>query len=445
MSIPCQRSLSELLEECQMVNVQPVPTKNKKNPDGSYTKTYSKDDCINALRQHYINKRKQEGTYSESLDWMLNNDFQPMLALQLHHSKHQEDIMNSRQWILQEKIDGCRMLITGLGRLNFYSRNISVTDYLPVDYSDKIVADIDYSKITHKFVVDSEIVPSYVPEKEKIQELGLIADTQLNLIASMIALNPEDSRRCQQTIPFKYMLFDIIEFDGQLLIDKPLRERQSYLNIVYKELKEAGLVVEQPQNNFQTKETAREFYTRMLREGKEGAVAKDVNGKYVITGTRSHDSWVKLKRDSSQALVIEGLGDNIDGFITGYTNQKGSNWSDKRIGAVEVSVYLTDDMDDYILDDNGEPKTHVVANVSNFTMEQAEAISEPDPENPGYMKLKQEYYGKVLTVVGQDFSAKSQALTHARLIPQSELDPFRFDKTPDQCKLRKSFIDSQIL
>lgn len=445
MAIACARSLSELLEECQMVGVVPVPTKNKKNPDGSYTKTHSKDDCINALRQYYIQKRKEEGTYTESLDWMLRNDFQPMLALQLHHSKHQDDIMSSRQWVLQEKIDGCRMLITGLGSLNFYSRNISVTDYLPVDYSDKIVTNVDYSKITHRFVVDSEIVPSYMPEKEVIQELGLIADTQLNLIASMIALNSEDSRRCQETIPFKYMLFDIIEFDGESLINKPLKVRQAYLNIVYKELKEAGLLVEQPQNNFQTKESARDFYARMIREGKEGAVAKDINGKYVISGTRSHDSWVKLKRDSSQALIIEGLGDNIDGFITGYTNQKDSNWSDKRIGAVEVSVYLTDDMDDYILDDEGNPKTHVIANVSNFTMEQAEAISEPDPENPGYMKLKQEIYGKVLTVVGQDISAKSKALTHARIIPQSELNPFRFDKTPDQCKLRQSFIESQVL
>lgn len=177
----------------------------------------------------------------------------------------------------------------------------------------------------------------------------------------------------------------------------------------------------------------------MLTEGKEGAVAKDVSSKYYITGTRSHDSWVKIKRSLSQASLIEGFGDTIDAFISGYVNVKNSSWNDKRVGAFEFSVYLTDDFDNYILDEEGNPVTHVIGNAGNVPMVEAEAMSEPDPNNPGYMKLKQEYYGTVWTIDGQDVSSKTHALSHCRIVSK------RPDKSMDQCKLRKSFIESQVL
>ena len=55
------------------------------------------------------------------------------------------------------------------------------------------------------------------------------------------------------------------------------------------------------------------------------------------------------------------------------------------------------------------------------------------------MKLKQEYYGTVWTIDGQDISSKSHALTHCRIVSK------RPDKSADQCKMRKSFLESQVL
>ena len=441
MSIAVGRKLDELLEECKALGLTPTPTKNKKTATG-YEKIFSKDDCVNCLREHYTAVRKAEGTYYKSLDWMLKNDFQPMLCLQISHTKKEKEIWEGKNWFLQEKIDGNRQLIfyNKTEGFDFYSRNISVTDYMPVNYRKNInIGNIDYSKINHDFIIDSEVVPVSVPDQEVITRNGLIADTQLSLVSSLMALNPEASLKAQEEIPLKFVVFDIIEFDGVSLIDKPLRERQKYLNVVYKELREAGFKCEQPINNIQLKLTPKEFYAKMLQEGKEGAVAKDVNSKYFTTGTRSHDSWVKIKRSLSQAAEIVGECSDIDAFISGYVNVKDSSWNDKRVGAFEFSVYLTDDFDNYILDDDGNPVTHVIGNAGNVTMVEAEAMSEPDPSNPGYMKLKQEYYGTVWTIDGQDISSKSHALTHCRIVSK------RPDKSADQCKMRKSFLESQVL
>lgn len=441
MAIAVGRKLDELLEECHALGLQPVPTKNKKTATG-YEKIYSKDDCVNCLREHYIEQRKAEGTYYKSLDWMLKHDFQPMLCLQITHTKKEKEIWEGKTWFLQEKIDGNRQLIfyNKDEGFDFYSRNISVTDYMPVNYRNNInLGTIDYSKITHDFIIDSEVVPVSVPDQDVIERNGLIADTQLSLVSSLMALNSEASLKAQEEIPLKFVVFDVIEFDGLSLIDKPLRERQRYLNVIYAELKQAGFRCEQPQNNIQTKETPKEFYARMLQEGREGAVAKDVNAKYYTTGTRSHDAWVKIKRSLSQAAEIAGEVNDIDAFISGYVNVKDSSWNDKRVGAFEFSVYLTDDFDNYILDEDGNPTTHIIGHAGNVTMEEAMAMSEPDPNNPGYMKLKQEWYGTVWTIDGQDISSKSHALSHCRIVSR------RTDKSMDQCKMRKSFLESQVL
>lgn len=441
MAIACQRKLEELLEECKALGLNPIPTKNKKTATG-YDKIFSKDDCINCLRQHYIEVRKSEGTYTKSLDWMLKNDFQPMLCLQINHTKREKEIWEGKNWFLQEKIDGNRQLIfynKGEG-FDFYSRNISVTDYMPVNYKANInVGSVDYSKITHDFIIDSEVVPVSVPDQEVIKRNGLIADTQLSLVSSLMALNPEASIRAQEEIPLKFVVFDIIEIDGKDLKELPLKERQQYLNVVYKELKEAGFKCEQPINNIQLKLSPKDFYAKMLREGKEGAVAKDVNAKYFATSSRSHDSWVKIKRSLSQALELGGMSSDLDVYISGFVNKKDSSWSDKRVGAFEFSVYLTDDFDNYLLDEDGNPISHVIGHAGNVTMEKAMEMSEPDPANPGYMKLKQEYYGTVWTIDAQDISSKAMSSTHCRIISE------RPDKSMDQCRLRKSFLESQVL
>ena len=79
--------LAELIKTCNILSLNPVPTKNSINKvTGNREMTLSIKDCVKAIQDYYIEKRKQEGTYDPSIEKMLAMD-SPMLALQIKHLK----------------------------------------------------------------------------------------------------------------------------------------------------------------------------------------------------------------------------------------------------------------------------------------------------------------------------------------------------------------------
>jgi len=138
------RKLSELKLECDLLQLNPVPTKNRVNKEtGERYLDFSKDDYITALQSYYISKYKNEGIFHKSLEWILQID-SPMLALQIKNKSKEEqnDIWNNQdKWLAEEKIDGSRQLLCWFkedGCLDAYSRNTSVTDFLPINYGQII-------------------------------------------------------------------------------------------------------------------------------------------------------------------------------------------------------------------------------------------------------------------------------------------------------------------
>lgn len=460
--ISINRNLDLLIEACESYNLIPTPTKtNKKGIKltvfDSDEKTVSKEDCVRCLQKYFVDIYKNENRYTEALNWMLKTEFQPMLAAQLKNCKWKDDIYNKDNEVIAEtKIDGNRSLWCLFNKnegIQIFSRNLSVQDYLPLCYTDKVVLNnVDVSKLTHTFVVDGEIVISKVPDDSILEGFGLEpGTTQLNLTSALLASDKQETLDFQKHYPLKLMIFDIVVFDDEDLTDKPLSERLKYRDIVYKEMLEAGFCIEKPKNNRDLNLTVEDFHKKMLIDGEEGSIVKTLNGLYDMSGSRSHNAWIKLKRSVGDS-VASSLGDTIDGFITGFHNIAGTDNNSWRVSTVEFSAYLTDnklniddldtelDLSNITLDqevtDGREIK--VIANVSGLTEDDARLLSEPDPDNPGFCRLKKEAYGVVAELNGQDISPRSLTLTHPRIIR------WRDDKPMDQCEVSKEFLESYI-
>ena len=146
MSYQTRRTKKDLEMECLKKGI--LENVNNFNTEGE--RVY-KDDFIRALRDYYI-KNKYNNNPPRSIELLDENLVSPMLASRFSQLKEdqQKEIWESDKWYLEEKEDGVRMLISFLKGegFNFYSRNISVEDFLPISYGDTIYTeDIDKDKI----------------------------------------------------------------------------------------------------------------------------------------------------------------------------------------------------------------------------------------------------------------------------------------------------------
>ena len=433
--------LADLKKTCKVLHLHPVPTKNAINKEtGEREKVLSINDCIGAIQQFYLEQRKQNGTYRKSIEYILEMD-SPMLALLIKHKKQEDQDAiwddKNEDWIWEEKLDGCRALLCYNPETGFdmYSRSLSVTDQLPINYGEKILwPNMDLSELTFPFILDCEILPKN-KEIDKSGELVPVADTQLNLVSSILSLNEADSKMVQQNNPVKFVAFDIINFKDERLFNKPLRERKKMLNILVPYLIKAGVPVELP-NTLVPGNSKRDFYNSIINAGGEGVVVKDLNSLYDIKGRRNGD-WVKIKRTVSQSLSNEGLGDTVDAFVIGFEEGTPGTANEGLVSSLKFGVELLDKFNNPILDQSGDPIIHHIATVGGLTQELKEAVSTKDIF--GNVALKQEVYGKVASIDGQDLSSRNLRFAHAVLVT------WRVDRSADTCKLRKDILEKLVL
>jgi len=170
----------------------------------------------------------------------------------------------------------------------------------------------------------------------------------------------------------------------------------------------------------------RAFYNKYVADGGEGVVLKNMMMPYILTDSRRRNTQVKLKRNMG-----EQLGQDIDAFITGFVKAtEGRGWEDM-IGAIELSVFLRDE--------DGNEAEHLLARIPAMSLELRREMSETGPN--GKPQLKEEYYGRVVSINGQDISSRSKRFAHAIADWNKG---FRNDKTRHDCVLEKSFLDTQI-
>ena len=401
MSIECARRMDYLKADCESKGISITQS----------GKRIMKDDYVKALREWHITKKYGSmDNIPWSMKFMLSIEC-PQLCKRIKDLKpdQQELVWNSNDWIAEEKIDGVRMIIIWDAtekKFHFYSRNNSVTDYLPQDYSDTIFVTAKNFDYPDNFVLDSEIISS-----NPCLETNTHCLTQLQSTAALLNLNSEDSKTIQKKYPLKFVVFDCL-YDSSSLIDEIWEVRHYHATELCSKLLESGFccelnkVVENTADNQYAK---REFFDAVISRCGEGLVLKNRNAKYHATSSRTIDC-VKVKRSTADALTKD-----IDAFVTDYVVGKDDTRNSNMVVGFVFSILLKKQ--------DGSVVTHPIAvcsNVSDIIKDDATVISED-----GQVKLNPDYYGRVATVQGQNISARSLRLTHA------VIDCWRPDRSAD--------------
>ena len=421
-SISCSRKISELKEICENLNLEVKPSgKNGR---------FMKDDYVKVLREYYLNKIfKGKDNAPTSLKLMLELET-PMLACQQKDAKpEQVKIMwdDDNKYSIEEKMDGARMLtmIFNTGGFSAFSRNNSDTNYLPIPYNTKIyTGTIDWTKIEDTFILDNEIICTNPNVKTSFNNLE--TETGLQAVTSLLALNKEDTIRIQKEYnrPLKFMAFDCIYWNGEWIMDKPLKERREYLIKAVQQMIDAGFNIEVNKWQYNNKKA---FYKNIIKNGGEGCIIKDATSVYKPTSSRAHRSWIKCKKTMSEMLSETGTGDTIDGWISGYLPGEGKN--EGKIGSFEVSINLQCK--------DGSTIIHKIAYIGGIDDALRDDMTLID-EN-GNVTMNPKYYGKIVEVDGYGISSRVMRLRHATLIR------FRNDKSQDDCIYTEEFLKSMIL
>ena len=401
MSIECARRIDYLKADCELKGISITPS----------GKRIMKDDYVKALREWHITKKYGSmDNIPWSMKFMLSIEC-PQLCKRIKDLKpdQQELVWNSHDWIAEEKIDGVRMVLLWDAtekKFHFYSRNNSVTDYLPQDYADTIFVTAKNFDYPNNFVLDSEIISS-----NPCLETNTHCLTQLQSTAALLNLNSEDSKTIQKKYPLKFVVFDCL-YDSSSLIDEIWEVRHYHAAKLCSKLLESGFccelnkVVENTADNQYAK---REFFYAVISRCGEGIVLKNRNAKYHATSSRTIDC-VKVKRSTADALTKD-----IDAFVTDYVVGKDDTRNSNMVVGFVFSILLKKQ--------DGSVVTHPIAvcsNVSDIIKDDATVISED-----GQVKLNPDYYGRVATVQGQNISARSLRLTHA------VIDCWRPDRSAD--------------
>lgn len=432
--------LADLIKMVDDLGIEATPTKNRINKEtGERYKTLSVADCTSAIQQYHLNERKSNGTYDSSIEFIMSMK-SPMLSLLLKHAKPETQKAlwddNDTDWILQEKINGNRQLITfdsATKQFHFYSRSLSVTDLLPIDYAEKILLpDLNPDIINNlqSFVLDCEVIPA----NGNVTDERVVAQEQLNIVSSILQYLPEESKKIQETNPLLSVAFDCLHYDGEDLFDKPLKERQEYLNKLVQLLQLAGFRI-QLVNTKPEDMTKEEFYYHIVDNGGEGCIAKNINDTYDILGKRD-ERWIKLKRSVQETMGRIGSSDSFDGFLTGFTLGTVGTKNENKVGALIFSVYLTDEDNNLMYNPDGSPMIHEIAQIAGITDELRDMLTQYDDDNN--VILNQRFYNQVASIDGQSVT-KELKLAHSVFLG------WRLDRSFETCKVKLSHLKGMII
>ncbi|SFN89109.1 bifunctional non-homologous end joining protein LigD [Chitinophaga sp. YR627] len=200
---------------------------------------------------------------------------------------------NREGWLFETKWDGYRAIAdVRNGKVELYSRNhLSFNkDYAPVVEA--------LEKLQHDAVLDGEIV---ILKKDGTSDFQSLQNYKNDPSGNLV-----------------YVVFDMLELDGEDLKAMPLIQRKELLKTVVKQLKNKGVVYsEHISDNSDT------LYQQAKEKGWEGIIAKEAESLYA-EGKRAM-AWLKIK-------II----DEQEAIICGYTDPKGSR---KKIGSLVLGVY----------------------------------------------------------------------------------------------------------
>jgi len=368
-------NLSKLIEKCEEIGFSKdsIPMSGKK---------LTKADCVLVLRKANL----PEGG-------LQYNEITPMLCFAEWNLKlvEQKDIWTSKRWIAQKKLNGCRLIIhfvKGVG-VFAHSRTISVKTWRFQELTDKLlwndfVPDFDAT-------IDSEVIVEKPIDTRGVTAKGELTKTSLHSTTSLLHLESSASHKVQieQDAPLMIQCFDIMKFEDRRLTSMPLHMRLGALDLFKYRIAETeiGKYFQFPE---WTAENKKEFAKKIMAEGGEGVILKNLEHKYVFSSSRPRKGWVKVKRKREH-----------DAFVSGFQlGTEGKGFEDL-VGSLEFSVHLK------------EGGTHMIGRPTNLSLKLRKKITIIGED--GKPTLKPKMLGKVAEISGQDISARELRLSHCTI------------------------------
>jgi len=425
-----QRRLAELKNECEKLGLSVTPV----------GKREAKKDFVKALQLHNLKVRYKEDAFiPSSLAFMLSME-SPMLCFRLPNMPEdfQESVWDDPNWIAEEKINGCRMLVIYNEQegIKFYSRNLSLIDYLPVEYTNIWLKNFDINSLKalgiSSFILDTEVLCPVAKVDTTKKAMGggsgVVTETNLQATTALMALNDADSLRIQQEndIHLEFHAFHLLELNGNSFEALPYHQMDQILQETITRLQSVDLNVRSITKFIEGKKT---FFEKIVAAGGEGVVLKSLNSTYHAKESRYHKEWIKAKRTVSFSAADGGLGDTIDGWIMGSMPGNKGTAFEKLVGCLQVGVWLTKA--------DGSQVIHHIANVPNLTLafRQENTVIGED----GVPAINPSFHNKVVEIDGQWISARARRLVHPRLIR------FREDRSPETCVLTEEELTKMII
>jgi len=205
---------------------------------------------------------------------------------------------SSADWIFEIKWDGIRAI-------SYIDHKLSIRSRSGRELSDKFPEFKELRKLAVNAILDGEIIVM----KEGKVDFQAVSSRNL-------AETKREIEYLARMFPATYVVFDILEKDGESLTDKPLTERKEILK---ENLKEGRYVV----ISTYIEEKGEGYYQAAIKRGLEGLIAKRKQSPYKPGRSRN---WLKIKRVRT-----------CDCVIFGYTRGKGRR--ENTFGALILGLY----------------------------------------------------------------------------------------------------------
>ncbi len=139
-----------------------------------------------------------------------------------------------------------------------------------------------------------------------------------------------DIEKTLKEIPIQMNVFDVVYIGGEMLLEKPFKERRKLLEKIVKQIPEEFKIASQIITD--NPKEAETFYKKAIKENQEGIFLKVLDSKYVFG--RHVDGWYKIKPDvETLDLVIIGATwgtgkrtGAIGSFILGCRDEETNNF-----------------------------------------------------------------------------------------------------------------------
>ena len=198
-----------------------------------------------------------------------------------------------KNYIGNQKFDGERCIMIKTNEdLIMLNRGGNVITYKFPDITENISCE-------DNFIIDGEII-------------SLNGDFS-NLLTRALTQNKEKIKDLVNTIPVKFMVFDILRLNDKVLMNEPLRNRVEILK---------GFMDKNFNNNDKVEVCKygdiKELWEEVIKNDDEGIIIKDLNATYE-NGKRSK-GWLKYKNFKEATITITSFTENNKG-IRGETDE----------------------------------------------------------------------------------------------------------------------------